>query len=154
MQKIESSLLHTAYRFFIIGKFFGLSCFSIKRDKSNGKYTIVTKYDLTILIGFWSSLIFLTYRNFVYPQNISVNEKDDVIFNISAQFLIGGSSIVCMAGILKAFLDREKLWTVFFEIRSIDNRVISYSSTSKFISPWCFMKINKVVVSLPRTFSH
>lgn len=123
-QTKKSSLLHTAHRFFIIGKFFGLSCFSINKDRRNGKYTVVTRCDLTILIGFLLAFIFLSYQNIVYPQNISIDERDK-IFNIFAQVIIGCSSLTCMAAILKAFFDREKLWTVLFDIRNIDNRVIS-----------------------------
>lgn len=122
-QAKKSSLLHTAYRFFIIGKFFGLSCFSIRKDKSYGKHTVVTRYDVTLLIGFLFLSIFLTYENIVHPKNITHDVKEKVIFNTTIKCIVAASSIVCFPVTLKVFFDREKLWTVFFDIMNVDKRV-------------------------------
>lgn len=121
----ESSLLRTAYRFFIIGKFFGISCFSIKKDENSRKCTEVTRYDFTVLFVFSIAVIILTYENFAHPHNVSNEEKHKIIFNKVAQFLIGSSPILWIAVILKAFFEREKLWTVIFDIINIDKRVIA-----------------------------
>lgn len=121
----EHNFIRTAYRLFIIGKFFGVSCFTIKKDNiKNHKYTEATRCDVTMLFGFLTMLLFVAYENFVNPKNMS-NDENERIFNLTSQFIIGVSPIVCITAILRAFMDREKLWTVIFDMRSIDKRVIS-----------------------------
>lgn len=123
MQHIkENSLLRTVYRFHFIGKFFGVSCFRIKKDKQNRKFTEVTRYDIMVLVAFLVALTFVTYENYAYPQDVSLNENDR-IFNVAAQILIGLSSVVCATGVFKAFLDREKFLAIIFDIMCIDKRV-------------------------------
>lgn len=121
-QTKKNSLFRTAHRLFIIGKLFGVSCFSIKKLKDKRKFTEITRFDMTVLFGFFALLVFLMYGNYVYPQNMS-NSENDKIFNATSQIVIGLSPIVCASVILKAFLDREKLWTVVFDIMNIDKRV-------------------------------
>lgn len=121
-QDMESGLLRTAYRLYKLGKVFAVSNFSIKKHPTNNRYTEVTRSDVVVLFGFSSVLLFLTYENVVYPQNISNNENDK-IFNVTSQIIIGGTPLISLVAVFKAFFDREQLLTVIFDLQNIDERV-------------------------------
>lgn len=139
LKKMSSkrNFLDTINLLYILGKLFGLSCYSLSKGRIKCKvsFEICDFLQLVAFLAAYSTLIYYNYQN---ELNITNDAKNTIIFNSAQQILILVSLAFLVAGIIKTVLARHKFWEIANTLSDIDQQV--YASKKNYI------KFNKCIL--------
>lgn len=117
----EKTFLDTIFFLYFLGKFVGLSCYSITKSP--------TKYKLSFGVGDFLQFIFfvgifsaITYLNLQLELNS--DENNTRIFNQAQQIQMVLSLLCVIAALFQVLFMRQKFWDIVHAFHDIDNQVI------------------------------
>lgn len=118
----KRTFLDTIHFLYFVGKFFGVSCYSLSRGRSKYKvsFELTDFLQLALFIGVYSILI---YVNSVNEWKITNDAKNTVIFNSGQQILNITALVLIAAGTLQIVFMRKTFWDIANSINEIDNQV-------------------------------
>lgn len=116
----RKSFLGTIYFLYIVGKCFGISCYTISKGRTKYKVSFAMS-DFLLFVAFVGALSTLIYYNLQLELNNDANNTR--IFNQAQQIMIVCSLFCIMAGLVQVLLMRHRFWGIANALNGIDNQV-------------------------------
>lgn len=116
----RKSFFDTIRLLYIIGKFFGLSCYDISKERWKYKTSFRMSHFLHLVAYVGLLLTLLTLNQQLQLNN---DENNTRIFNQTQKVLIVMSLVFLSAGSLLVLLMRRNFWNIVNRLSVIDNQV-------------------------------
>lgn len=126
----KRTFLDTIHLLYFIGKFFGLSSYSISKNATKYKVSFGMS-NLFLFVTFFAFHTILIYLNLQLELNS--DENNTRIFNQAQQILITLSLAFLVGGVLEVLLTRQRFWNIANTLSEIDNQVQTKNGTVSFM---------------------